>query len=206
MGSGPAYRPGFRFAISSGTLRYKTSRVRLEAADRCRVRTGAGTRPTDLCFIVRVTLGPSMGSAYPLDSVPLDGADNNSPTILVVEDDVFQRMTVAAELRKQGYNVVEAANADEALSILQSGTRIHVVFTDIAMPGSLDGVGLARIVCSAFPSVQVILTSGHLAGTELDDRISGFFPKPYDVQKLVAHIKSHFDSRRTPSPSAVVKS
>jgi len=188
MGSGPAYRPGFRFAISSGTLRYKTSRVRLEAAIRYAIKTSAGTKPTDLCFIVRGTLGPSMGSAYPLDSVPLDGADNNSPTILVVEDDVFQRMTVAQELRKQGYNVVEAANADEALSILHSGTRIHVVFTDIAMPGSLDGVGLARIVCSAFPSVQVILTSGHLASTELDDRISGFFPKPYDVQKLVAHI------------------
>jgi len=147
-----------------------------------------------------------MGSAHPHDSDPLDEAAIGSATILVVEDDVFQRMTVAEELRKQGYNVVEAANADEALSILQSGTRIHVVFTDIAMPGSLDGVGLARVVCAAFPSVQVILTSGHLASAELDDRISSFFPKPYDVEKLVAHIKSHFDSRSTPSPSTVVKS
>jgi DNA-binding NtrC family response regulator len=139
-----------------------------------------------------------MGNAYPVDSNPLHQPDNRSATVLVVEDDVFQRMTIAEDLRKQGYCVVEAANADEALSILQSGTRINVVFTDIGMPGSLDGVGLARIVCAAFPRVQVILTSGHLVSTDLDDKISGFFPKPYDVQKLVAHIKSHFASKVEP--------
>jgi DNA-binding NtrC family response regulator len=146
-----------------------------------------------------------MGSAYPVDSVPLEEAIKESVTILVAEDDVFQRMTVADELRKQGYNVVEAVNADEALSIIQSGTRIHALFTDISMPGSLDGIGLARVVCAAFPRVQVTLTSGHLASMELDDKISGFFPKPYDVQKLVAHIKSHFDSGSARSPSTVVK-
>ena len=145
------------------------------------------------------------GERDPLDSNPLDETENGSATVLVVEDDVFQRMSVAEELRKRGYKVIEAANADEALSILQSETKVHVVFTDIGMPGSLDGSDLARIICAAFPGVQVILTSGHFAIMELDDKISGFFPKPYDVQKLVAHIKSYLDLRSIPSPSTVVK-
>lgn len=62
-------------------------------------------------------------------------------TILVVDDEILLRLSIADEFRAYGYAVVEAANADEALSILQSGTVIHAVFTDVRMPGSMYASG-----------------------------------------------------------------
>jgi CheY-like chemotaxis protein len=66
----------------------------------------------------------------------------------VVEDEVLVRIKVADELRAQGYAVIEATNASEAISVLQSSMRIDLVLTDIRMPGDLDGLGLARMMRS----------------------------------------------------------
>jgi DNA-binding NtrC family response regulator len=114
-------------------------------------------------------------------------------------------MMLADGLRETGYTVIEAASADEALAILQSGTKVHIVFTDINMPGSIDGIGLARIVCSKCPDIDVLMTSAHLGSTELDVRIKGFFPKPYDMQTVTAHIQSLFELRDARSNSTLVK-
>jgi two-component system, response regulator PdtaR len=147
-----------------------------------------------------------MGCARPLDSLDtVDEAASYAATVLVVEDEVLLRMVVAEELREQGCTVVEAANSDEALSILQSGTTVHIVFTDVNMPGMLDGIDLARIVCAKFPGIDVVVTSGHLGNKELDWKIEGFFSKPYDLQKLVAHIRLLFERRNARSTSVVVK-
>jgi len=137
--------------------------------------------------------------------VSLGDASRVSATILVVEDEVLVRLMLADGLRETGYTVIEAAGADEALAILQSGTKVHIVFTDINMPGSIDGIGLARIVFSKCPDIDVLMTSAHQGTTELDGRIKGFFPKPYDMQTVLAYIKSLFEMRDARSNSSVVK-
>jgi len=117
-------------------------------------------------------------------------AAEDHATILVVEDEVLVRIMVADELRAQGYTVIEATNASEAISVLHSSMRIDLVLTDIRMPGDLDGLGLARMMRSEYPLVKVVMASGRKPDTEEDDVGDGFFFKPYDLPKLVSHIKS----------------
>lgn len=106
--------------------------------------------------------------------------------ILVVEDEVLVRLVLAEEFRAGGFSVVEAAGADEALSYLRSGAPIDLVLTDMHMPGSLDGLGLAELVRRNYPRVAVVLTSG----TALPRNLAGvpFVPKPYDVEQIVAMV------------------
>jgi CheY-like chemotaxis protein len=73
---------------------------------------------------------------------------------------VLLRLVAADELRQQGYGVTEAANADEAMAVLQTGTKIDLVLTDIQLRGALDGIGLARFVRSNVPRSKVIAVSG----------------------------------------------
>ena len=82
------------------------------------------------------------------------------PTILVVEDDVLVRNVVAAYLRECGFDVIEANGADEAVHVLQADVRVDIVFSDVNMPGSMDGFGLAQWVRRERPWLRVILTSG----------------------------------------------
>src|ERR1700759_156180 len=81
-------------------------------------------------------------------------------TILVVEDEVLVRMNIADHLREQGFIVLEAATADEARSVLLAGVQIDLVFSDIMMPGPLDGAGLADWLVAHNPDVPIILASG----------------------------------------------
>src|SRR5688500_1173431 len=84
-----------------------------------------------------------------------------SPTVLLVEDEILIRMMVAAELRTAGYVVVEAANADEALKFLQTSDAVDLMITDIAMPGSMNGAGLAIRVHSTWPNTKIVIASAH---------------------------------------------
>jgi CheY-like chemotaxis protein len=112
-------------------------------------------------------------------------------TILVVEDDVLVRLGLAEELRDQDYVVIEAANADEALAVLQSDIAVDVMLTDIQMPGSINGIGLARLVRAQFPTIKVLVASGRVPESEVAPvSIDGFFSKPYDFQALLERIKS----------------
>src|ERR1700756_2939643 len=106
--------------------------------------------------------------------------------ILVVEDDILARVTVADYLRDAGYTVIEAANAAEALQIFASGEPVDVVFTDIQMPGAMDGLMLARWVRDHHPETEVLVTSGKSGDGVSSGLIAGgliagdaFFPKPY---------------------------
>jgi CheY-like chemotaxis protein len=107
----------------------------------------------------------------------LEAAEDHE-TILVVEDEVLLRIILADELRAQGYAVIEATNASEAISVLQSSMRIDLVLTDIRMPGDLDGLGLARMMRSEYPLVKVVMASGRKPDTEENDIGDGFFLKP----------------------------
>ena len=109
--------------------------------------------------------------------------------VLIVEDEPLVRLTGADLLADAGFEVLEAGNADEALRILEATPVVRVVFTDVEMPGSLDGLGLARHICQRWPSIKIILTSGHRIRAETIPREGMFLPKPYDGQVLVRHIE-----------------
>ncbi len=108
-------------------------------------------------------------------------------TVLLVEDEALLRMLMADLLRGAGVKVIEAATADEALAVLASGLKLHMIFTDVRMPGSIDGVGLAMAVARDRPEIAVFVTSGDLA-PEVARRMPAFIPKPYDLDAVVVLI------------------
>ena len=93
------------------------------------------------------------------------------------------RLFAAQGLEDAGFEVVEADNADHALDILRSRQDVGVLFTDINMPGSVDGLELARVVHERWPAIQIVVTSGRaLSGPVPDD--GRFMGKPYSVQQM----------------------
>jgi CheY-like chemotaxis protein len=110
-------------------------------------------------------------------------------TILVVEDEVLERMAIADRLRQASYEVVEAGSAHEALEILRHSASVKLIISDIGMPGSIDGVELVRLARSEYPDIKVVLASGHLASIDWVEH-DGYFRKPYDAQRIIRHIKT----------------
>ena len=94
--------------------------------------------------------------------------ESKRPVVLIVEDEFLFRMDAVDMIAAAGFEVVEAANADEAIEILQSRHDITVVFTDIQMPGSMDGLKLARAVRGRWPPIKIVATSGRLDVSETD--------------------------------------
>ena len=119
--------------------------------------------------------------------------DSPRHTVLVVEDEVLIRLVIADYLRECGYRVYEAVNASEALAMLQAPeVSIDIVFSDVQMPGDMDGFGLAQWIRSNKPSVQVILTSGVERSANIAATLCEAGPlldKPYPPQDVVARIK-----------------
>jgi CheY-like chemotaxis protein len=102
--------------------------------------------------------------------------------VLVVEDDVLLRINAAEMIESAGFDVIETASADEAIAVLERCVVIHVVFTDIQMPGSMDGLKLAHVVRSRWPPVGIIATSGQVAPRPGDLPEGGkFLQKPYSA-------------------------
>ena len=112
------------------------------------------------------------------------------PVVLVVEDEVLLRMNAAETIGDAGFEVVEAANADEAIAVLEARPDIHVVFTDIQMPGSMDGLKLARFVRGRWPPIKIVATSGFVRVKEGDlPEGSRFLAKPYRPAHVVATLQ-----------------
>jgi two-component system, response regulator PdtaR len=108
------------------------------------------------------------------------------PTVLIVEDEFIIALGAAELLKDAGYDTVEASNADDAVRVLESGRDIEAIFTDIRMPGSMDGLALAWCVRDRWPPVKIIVTSGHHTIRSGDLPEGGvFIPKPYS-EKAVA--------------------
>jgi two-component system, response regulator PdtaR len=110
--------------------------------------------------------------------------------VLIVEDEFLIRMEAVDVIRSAGFHVVEASNADEAILILESRFDITVVFTDIQMPGSMDGLKLAAAIRGRWPPIKIVATSGLLNLSE-DDLPSGsrFLPKPYSPRQVVGALR-----------------
>jgi len=115
----------------------------------------------------------------------------SAPTILMVEDDPYIRLAGTDLLLDAGFKVMEAANADEALRLLNIHCDIKIVFTDVEMPGALDGFGLARCVHERWPWIGVLITSGRCKpsgqSAEADE---WFVAKPYAPQALMRQIEA----------------
>lgn len=122
----------------------------------------------------------------------IPGADpRGAPTVLVVEDEVIIQMMLAETLRAAGFNVLEADNADAAMAALATCASIGVVVTDVRMPGSMDGLGLAGWMREYAPAVPIILTSGFSSPPDtvvLNPAIIRVVPKPYDASDIASWI------------------
>jgi len=119
------------------------------------------------------------------------------PAVLVVDDEPWLRMALSDAFTDEGYDVSEAANAAEALAILQAQRDIGVVITDIQMPGSMDGLRLARYIRDAYPPIALIVASGAVVpqSSELpDDAI--FLSKPINVPLLLERIAGIITAQR----------
>ena len=118
------------------------------------------------------------------------GRNSHHPLVLVVEDEPFVRMIAAEGLEDAGFEVIEAATADDALKILNARNDVGVLFTDVNMPGSVDGVELARMVHERWPALRIIITSGRdrpgLGDIPDDGR---FVAKPYRPGEVVHAIE-----------------
>src|ERR1700720_2206479 len=121
--------------------------------------------------------------------------ESKRPVVLIVEDEFLLRMDAADMIAAAGFEVVEAANADDAIEILESRPDITVVFTDIHMPGSMDGLKLARAVRGRWPPIKIIATSGHLHIGETDLPDGGrFLPKPYSPGQVTGVLRELISS------------
>ena len=131
-----------------------------------------------------------------------------STTLLVAEDDIFIRAMIAEFLRDSGFDVVEAGSAQEALDVFESGADIDLLFSDVKMPGAMDGCDLAKHVRENWPDTKVILTSGYSdALLKADDSILGaVLKKPYRPLSVLAAVLAAVDSElAVPHPTSYLK-
>jgi len=114
--------------------------------------------------------------------------------VLLVEDEVLIRLATADHLREAGFKVVEAGTASEAQELIKAGLQVDLVFTDITMPGAMDGVGLCRWLQGIGATAPVMLASGVPRALESAKRdctnVFGVAAKPYDLDHIVSRIRS----------------
>ena len=109
---------------------------------------------------------------------------------LVAENEAIIRMGAVQMLEEAGFAVVEAANAHDAVSILEQRNDVCVIFTDINMPGTMDGMRLARMVRDRWPPIHLIVTSGCISPNTVDLPAGGrFIRKPYDPRHVIATLR-----------------
>ena len=132
-----------------------------------------------------------MGSVHVLDV--------KKSVVLIVEHEALIRMNIVQVVEVAGCEVLQAASADEAIKHLEQRDSIRAVFTDVIMPGSMDGLGLARAICDRWPSIRIIVTSGLDVSKHPDFPVTArFIGKPYQNEEIVAALRDAFSAERTP--------
>ena len=159
---------------------------------------------------INIDSSPDSGTAITLwfPAVKATGKDENkleitdslptgAETILLVEDNYKVRVFANRILTHLGYHIVEAADAAEALEYIHQHEDIDLLFTDIVMPGDIDGIGLAKQACSQLPSLSILITTGMSSHAD-DHRISAMnYPllaKPYTAKQLAQSVRNMLDS------------
>jgi two-component system, response regulator PdtaR len=118
-------------------------------------------------------------------------ASASDPVVLVVEDDTIVRMMAVATLADAGFTVLEAEHADSALAVLRArATDIHALFTDVRMPGNMDGIMLAHETKRCWPWIGLLITSGYTPyGRAAMPSGSRFLQKPYEPGQVAQHVR-----------------
>jgi DNA-binding response OmpR family regulator len=111
--------------------------------------------------------------------------------VLIVEHDALLQSLTADIMADAGFVALQASDADEAVAILESRSDIALMLTSVTMPGSMDGLGLARTVCKRWPAIKTIIASSQirLIGSDLTAG-SRFFLKPYHAPTMISEIRS----------------
>jgi two-component system, response regulator PdtaR len=118
-------------------------------------------------------------------------ANKPAPVVLIVEDDPLLRMLAVEFIDEAGFGTLEACDADQAIAILESCSEITVLFTDINMPGSMDGLQLAHVVSNRWPVIEILIASGHVQLQLADLPPNGrFLRKPYGAAAMIADLHS----------------
>ena len=129
--------------------------------------------------------------------------DRRPPVILLVEDEALVRMIAAEVLSEAGFTVLESANAEEALTVLQTRSDVQVLFTDVNMPGPLDGLGLANLVHSGMPGVGILIGSGRIRPSRAElPPGARFIAKPYVLSALTESVCALAREHRECRPDA----
>lgn len=131
----------------------------------------------------------SSSEAWP----PPAACDDTRRCILVVEDELLIRYMLSDGLRDEGYHVIEACNADEALTILETAIP-DLLISDVRMPGSLDGLELMKAVRETLATLPVIIMSGHISPSQAKaEGASQFLAKPYSMEKVFEVVRGLLD-------------
>jgi CheY-like chemotaxis protein len=117
--------------------------------------------------------------------------------VLVVEDEMLLRMRTVDMVEDAGFTSIEAVDADEAVAILESRSDIALLFTDIQMPGSMDGLKLAHAVHERWPPIKIILVSGQLKPANVEiPADSRFFGKPLEAAEMITQMRNMIGQAR----------
>ena len=184
-GSGLGLAHAYGFARESGGM------VRIES------QVGQGTR-----IVLTLPRSPAPEADWRrtrLDTRPLIHTGRPAGKVLLVEDDDEVARMSREMLEQLGYEVVRSANASDALGVIAAGPQIDIVFSDIMMPGAMDGVALARELKVRLPQLPVVLTSGHPGafGHEIEHNGLQVLPKPYRLDELRVTLAAALDRRVT---------
>jgi CheY-like chemotaxis protein len=135
-----------------------------------------------------------------VNDLPASGP--RASVVLIVEDEAMLRLALADHLQGCGFMVLEACDAHGAIEIIEAGGEIDVVFTDVKMPGEMDGFGLAKWVRDNQPGLAVFVASGYSGKFDLAHELCAdeqFFAKPYDLDVIAAKIHEHVNGHKKPS-------
>ena len=134
----------------------------------------------------------------PAENPVAEGQAGMRPTVLIVEDEVLSRLAMAEYLRDCGFHVIEAASGVEAQQLVLAGLKVDLVFSDITMPGGVDGIDLALWLMVQCESTKVILTSGLpdalMKAQSACNQVLAFVPKPYDQADVAKRIRALLDA------------
>jgi CheY-like chemotaxis protein len=191
----PGEGTGLGLSMAYGFAQQSGGHIALEST------LGAGTA-------VSVYLPRSMAPAEPQETVCPTGAAGGSERILAVEDDAALRATVVEMLQGLGYQVVQAADAADALALIRNGERFDLLFTDVMMPGPLRSTELVDCARALLPGIGVLYTSGYaenaiVHGGRVDAGVS-LLSKPYRREQLATKVRHILDRRPAPAPAPAV--
>jgi CheY-like chemotaxis protein len=111
-------------------------------------------------------------------------------SVLIVEDEALVRLVAVSMLQDAGFDTLEADTAEDALHLLEEHDEVRVLFSDVQLPGRMDGLGLARTVHDRWPGIGLVLTSGGLNIRKEQIPDDGkFLPKPYDGDEMVEAVR-----------------